>query len=227
LRRSILAALLLAAPAAAHFAPSPDVNNRAIKITVLPDGVRVAYTVFFGERPGAGERRRMDADRNGSVDRDEAAAFGERLRREIAERVTIVVDGKPGREWSVSDVGLGSPAVAGGAFSVDMLLRAPLGEAEPHSLRFEDRLALPAPGDAHVRVEESPGVRLVEGPDTPGLQTAFDFAAGEKPTVRIAITVDPTLRPPRRSWLPIGAAMLGGIAAVTAALALRRRRRRR
>ena len=215
---------MLAAPAAAHFAPSRDVNNRAIKITVLPDGVRVAYIVFFGERPGAGERRRMDADGNGTLDRDEAAAFGERLRREIAERVTVVVDGTPGRDWSVSDVGLGAPTVAGGAFSVDLLLRAPLGEAEPHTLRFEDRLALPAPGDAHLRVDESPGVSLV--PADKGVQ--LDFAAGEQPAVRIAFTVEPMLRPaPRRSsWLPIGAAVLGGIAALTAVLVLRRRRRR-
>ena len=216
--------MLFAAPAAAHFAPSRDVNNRAIKITVLPDGVRVAYTVFFGERPGAGERRRMDADGNGTLDRDEAAAFGERLRREIAERVTVVVDGTPGREWSVSDVGLGAAAVTGGAFSVDLLLRAPLGDAEPHTMRFEDRLALPTPGDTHLRVDESPGVSLVSADK--GAQ--LDFAAGEQPSVRIAFTVDPTLRPARRrsSWLPIGAGVLGGIAALTAALVLRQRRRR-
>ena len=214
--------MLWAAPAAAHFAPSRDVNNRAIKITVLPDGVRVAYIVFFGERPGAGERRRMDADGNGTLDRDEAAAFGERLRGEIADRVTVVVDGTPGREWSVSDVGLGAPAVTGGAFSVDLLLRVPLGDSQPHTLQFEDRLALPAPGDAHLRVDESPGVSLVSAD-----KTALDFAAGEQPTVRIAFTVDPTLRPPRRSsWLPIGAAVLGGLAALTAALVLRQRRRR-
>jgi hypothetical protein len=219
--------LLLAVSASAHFAPSPDVNNRAIKIAVLPDGVRVAYTVFFGERPGATERRRMDTDRNGSLDRDETAAFAERLRREIAESVTVVVDGKPRQEWSVSDVGLGSPAVAGGAFSVDLLLRAPLGETEPHSLRLEDRLALPSPGDTHLRVEESPGVRLVSAGT--GLQTAFDFAPDERPAVRIAFTVDPAMRPgPKRaSWLPIGVAVLGGIAAAMAALLLRQRRRQR
>ena len=33
----------------AHVAPSVDDNNRYLKVTPLHDGIRLAYTVFFGE----------------------------------------------------------------------------------------------------------------------------------------------------------------------------------
>ena len=44
-----------------HVAPSVDDNNRYLKVTPLGDGVRLAYTVFFGEIPG---RRRAPHDRH-------------------------------------------------------------------------------------------------------------------------------------------------------------------
>ena len=40
----VLAACALAAPAAAHVAPSPDVNNRYLKATLLPDRLRLQLT---------------------------------------------------------------------------------------------------------------------------------------------------------------------------------------
>ena len=74
-----------------HQMPSPDANNRYIKVTLLPGSVRVAYTVFFGDLPGAAERRRLDADRNGAIDDAEAKAFGGRLLSEVAPAVRLVV----------------------------------------------------------------------------------------------------------------------------------------
>ena len=46
-----------------HVAPSVDDNNRYLKVTPLRGGARLAYTVFFGEIPGAAERRQLDANR--------------------------------------------------------------------------------------------------------------------------------------------------------------------
>ena len=45
--------LVTAQPARAHVAPSVDDNNRYVWVTPLGDRVRIAYTVLFGEIPGA------------------------------------------------------------------------------------------------------------------------------------------------------------------------------
>src|ERR1043165_3083602 len=51
-----------------HVAPSVDDNNRYLKVTPLRDGIRFAYTVFFGEIPGASVRRTMDRNSDGTID---------------------------------------------------------------------------------------------------------------------------------------------------------------
>src|SRR4051795_12424080 len=48
-----------------HVAPSVDDNNRYLKVTPMADGIRFAYTVFFGEIPGASERKHIDANGDG------------------------------------------------------------------------------------------------------------------------------------------------------------------
>src|SRR5689334_17308917 len=72
------------APVHAHVAPSQNENNRYLKVTLLPDRVRVSFTVFFGERPGASERLRMDRDRDGQLAPAESQAFGESVRDDVA-----------------------------------------------------------------------------------------------------------------------------------------------
>lgn len=231
MRRSILVLAVLAllsAAASAHVAPGPDVNNRYVKVTLLRDGVRVAFTVFFGERPGSAERRRMDLDGDGKIDAGEARAFGERMRREIAGAVTVEVDGRRLDEWTLEDVGVG--AAAQGAFSVDLVLRAALRDLDEHAVRLEDRLTLPAAGEEHIRVEESPGVRIADAflePDSRGLRTTFDFTGNPGPSraIRVRFSVDGTVRPrPTAPFWPWLVALAGGVAAGGAAWAVRKRR---
>src|SRR6266545_4571338 len=61
----------------AHVAPSVDDNNRYVKVTPLADGFRLAYTVFFGEIPGAAERPSIDTNRDSRIDDGEAKRFAD------------------------------------------------------------------------------------------------------------------------------------------------------
>jgi hypothetical protein len=175
----------------AHVAPSPTDNNRYLKVTLLPDRVRVAYTVYFGDRPGAGERQRMDTNGDGALDQKEAAAFGDDMAQQLAPKVTVEVDGAraPGA-WKVSDVGLGLPQTSAGSFSVDLLLEVPVG-AGAHTLVVTDDFDLPPSGESELRVEESPGVRASEGHlgrDGTGLKLRYAFrGAPEKAGARTVL----------------------------------------
>src|SRR6476659_5617187 len=88
-----LALTLAAVQAAAHVAPSVDDNNRYLKLTPLGDRVRLAYTVFYGEVPGAAMRQQLDANRDGTIDDAESSAFGEKLAAEVAASIDVTVDG--------------------------------------------------------------------------------------------------------------------------------------
>src|SRR5512132_3970712 len=90
-----VALALGSAPARAHVAPSAGDNNRYIKLTPLPDRVRLAYTIFYGETPGRELRARLDANRDGAIDDAESRAFGDRIARELAAALDVVVDGQP------------------------------------------------------------------------------------------------------------------------------------
>jgi hypothetical protein len=76
-----------------HVAPSVDDNNRYLKVTPLRDGIRLAYTVFFGEIPGASERRSIDANRDGRIDEAEAQRFADKLGSEVSASIDIEIDG--------------------------------------------------------------------------------------------------------------------------------------
>jgi hypothetical protein len=168
---------------AAHFAPSPNENNRYAKVLILPDAVRVSYTVYFGERPGALERARMDTNRDGQLSDAETRAFGAALLAELAPSLVVTVDGMPAKAalWRLTDVGLGTPVVAGGSFSVDVALEVPFGDAPhpEHTLRFDDQWLPPTPGEAETRLEPAPGVTVVT---SKGPRMDLTGGAGPKPT---------------------------------------------
>ena len=243
----LLAATLAAAAAGApgvahaHVAPSATENNRYLKLTLLPDRVRCAYTVFFGERPGAGERQRMDRDGSGMIDDAESARFGASLRDDVLGHLRVVVDDQPvpASAWKVEDVGLGTPATSGGAFAVDLLLYAPTRGAGAHSLTLEDGWIVPEPGESELVVEESPGVRVVAAhllsapgqnqarwtfrgnPDPPADRAArvewtVDDAAYAEAAA--ATPVDPKVAPAHRSrlglWIALAAGVVGTLASV-------------
>lgn len=228
-----------------HVAPSVDDNNRYLKVTPLRGGARLAYTVFFGEIPGAAERRQLDANRDGRIDAAEARSFGDRLAAQIADALEVEAGGSQYRiRWTVVDVGLGTDAVAAGSFSVDMIAYL-CGGGSPQRLRLRDGFRLPRPGETEVKVEDTPGVTVTRarvggaddpshdyrfvgagGPLTdPGLEvewTATDAAPDLPPGACAAAPGQKTSRP----WL-LGVVAGGGLVVVALGYALVRRLRRR
>jgi hypothetical protein len=214
-------AVLLALPAvaAAHQAPSRDANNRYLKVTLLPERARVSYTLLFGERPGAAERRAMDTDGDGALSAAEARAFGERALAAYAPRV--VVAGRPADGWRLVDVGLGTPSVGGGTFAVDLILDAPYPDprAAEQELRIDDAAAVPLADEVELRLAESPGVRVVAAhlaSERAGVELFYAFtgnarAPGERQVVA-RIVVDEALRPRGRPVWPLFAGALLALA---------------
>ena len=144
-----------------HVAPSVDDNNRYLKVTPLHDGVRLAYTVFFGEIPGASERRSIDENRDGRIDDAEAQRFADKLAAQVAEAIDIDVDGSPHRiRWDLVAAGMGSDAVAAGSFSIDLVAFACGKPGASHKVLVRDQFRIPRPGETEVKVEDSPGVTI-------------------------------------------------------------------
>jgi hypothetical protein len=208
----------LAATAAAHVAPSPNVNNRYLKVTLLPGEVRLGFTLFFGDRPGSALRRGMDANGDGTIDEAEAAAFGAARLAELAGALDVTVDDRPARGWRVTDVGLGVASASAGALSLDLGLTVAYADpsAAEHRLGIHDRTEIADPGEGEIFVEESPGVRVVESHlagARDGVELRFPYTGNGAPDERavlVRFSVDPALRPARPSraaWL-IGGAVL-------------------
>ncbi len=235
------AAAALAGPAAAHRAPSPTENNRYARITLLPDGARIAYTVFFGDRPGQQERRRMDTNRDGIIDDGEAGRFSAAILADIAPWIEVEVDGKRSEaRWRVVDLGLGTPTTNAGPFSLDLQILAPYPDprAAEHTVWLEDRWPVPTPGETEVRVEESPGVRVQESHlrrDGRGAVLEFRYVGAPKQKgaggILVKLTVDAEARKaaaPREKRGSFGPLIVLGLvmAAVIAIVMVQRRRRR-
>ncbi len=233
--------------AGAHVAPAVDGNNRYLKLTPLGDRVRLAYTVFYGEVPGAGMRKSIDADHDGTIDDAESQTFGTALAAEIAAALEVTVDGvRQPVAWAQVVVGMGTPQVAAGTFSVDLVaslcLAAPRGT---HKVLLRDRFRLARPGETEIKVEDSPGVTVdharmgadddlgydykIIGPGGPLEDDGLDlqFTAGAKSVVAADAVCQGAA--PRGTLSP---GVIAGAAAVTAfilagiaTLVIRRRRR--
>jgi hypothetical protein len=159
----VIAVAFSSALALAHVAPAVDDNNKYFRLTPLGDRVRLAYTVFFGEVPGAIARKSIDANGDGKISEAEAHAFGQALSGRVAAGLELEVDGavRP-IQWQAIDVGMGTPDVAAGSFSVDLVTYAcfasPLGR---HHIHVRDRFAVERPGESEAMLEDSPGVDVV------------------------------------------------------------------
>lgn len=159
----LVVALVGPTGADAHVAPSVDDNNRYLKVTPAADRVRLAYTVFFGENPGRQMRPGLDTDKDGLLSDDEGAAFGAKLAREVADGLEVSVDGATQRvRWATVAVGLGTPDLAAGSFSVDMIAYAclPPDRGRRHTLHVRDRFRVPRPGETEVKVEDAVGITI-------------------------------------------------------------------
>jgi hypothetical protein len=146
----------------AHVQPSIDDNDRYLKFTLMGDRVRLAYTVYFGEVPAAAVRRRIDANRDGRLDDGESASFGRRVAADVEPNIAVTIDGVPvPLAWAEVDVGLGTPIVQAGSFSIDMIawLCVPGGRGA-HELVLRDRYVLADPGEIELKVDPGLGVTV-------------------------------------------------------------------
>jgi hypothetical protein len=181
----VLAVTLAAGQAAAHVAPSVDDNNRYLKLTPLGDRVRLAYTVFYGEVPGAAMRQQLDANHDGTIDDAESSAFGEKLAAEVAASIDLSVDGASQKVvWAQVVVGMGTPAVRAGTFSIDLIAWLCLPVARgPHQIFLKDRFRLSRPGETELKVEDSPGVHIdharIGAADDPSFDYKFVGPGGQ------------------------------------------------
>lgn len=231
---------------AAHPQASPDRNNRYVKVTPMGDRIRLAYTVYLGEAPGARARARLDRDRDGQIDDREAGVLGDEVGALVRPAVDLALDGAPAAiDWATLDVGLGTPATRAGALAVDLVGWACTGPGADHSLTLRDRVRIDEPGEIEVRIEESPGVTL--GARTLGGEPMRDLVAtwrGDEGRLAtglvLAYTVDASraVQPQDQRCRATGGArgghghralVVGSVAAALAALAAalvwRRRRR--
>lgn len=149
-----------------HVAPSTSTNNRYIKLTPMGDRVRLAYTVYMGEVPGAQARPRMDANKDGTLDEKEADAYGQQVAAAVQGALLITLDGVAQKvRWEQVHVGLGTPVTSAGAFSIDLVAWFCVAKpSKPSTHRFElrDQFRIPKPGEMELRVDESPGVKVIE-----------------------------------------------------------------
>jgi nickel/cobalt transporter (NicO) family protein len=179
-RRLLVAAITLATivPSAviAHVAPSVDDNNRYIKLTPMGDRVRLAYTVFFGEIPGAEARRSIDTNRDGTISEEEAQVFGNKVAAEVAGGLDISVDGSSRRTvWADVVVGMGTQRTAGGAFAIDLIAYVCMPSRGKHHLVLRDRFRVPRPGETEVKVEDSPGIAIERAHIGPADDASHDY----------------------------------------------------
>ncbi|HET9624629.1 MAG TPA: hypothetical protein VFP84_24850 [Kofleriaceae bacterium] len=154
--------LAVATPARAHVVASTGSNNRYLKLSVLGDRLRLAYTIFYGEVPGGALRKAIDANHDGAIDDSETQPLGDRVARDVAAAVELTVDGvRRPVVWSEVVVGMGSPRADAGAFSIDLVaticLAAPRGT---HALLLKDAYAIDSPGETEVKLEDAPGVHI-------------------------------------------------------------------
>jgi hypothetical protein len=146
-------------------APSTNTNNRYLKVTPQGDRVRLAYTVFMGEVPGAVARQRMDTNKNGTLEQAEADAYGKQIAEALQGALRVSVDGTAYPvTWAQTYVGLGTPTTSAGAFSIDMIawFCVPDPSKRAHKIELFDRFHLAEPGELELRIDESPGVTVTE-----------------------------------------------------------------
>jgi hypothetical protein len=151
--------------------------------------------VFLGERPGATLRKRIDRNRDGQLDDREADAYGQEIAALVHPAVSVTIDDRPQMiAWTTLDVGLGTPSVAAGAFSVD-LVGWVCAAGDAHRLVLRDTVELDKPGETEIRLDDAPGVRFgaraVGGTSFDGLETKWTGAGGPLVTgLDVAWTVD-------------------------------------
>jgi hypothetical protein len=191
-------ALIGSGPAGAHVAASVDDNNRYLKLTFLGDRVRLAYTVFFGEVPGRQMRPGIDRNRDGQLDPEETDVLAARLATEVAGQLALSIDGKSvAVRFAQRSFGTMTRSIQGGAFSVDLIATICMAPAPRHQLALRDRFAVPRPGETEVRLEDGPGIRVLNATigDASISEALFRFAGAVpalgEPGLRVEVAMAP------------------------------------
>jgi len=160
---ALLAVTALLAPGrgTAHPVTSRTENNRYVKLTLTDAGLRVAYSVLYGELPSFYARRGMDRDGDGRVTPEEARAHADELAARLAAASVLTVDGRriplrlPDRAAPLAD-----PRVGPIPFSVDLCEVVPLPRRRHHEIAFEAGGELPRLGETEIKFEQAPGTML-------------------------------------------------------------------
>lgn len=170
--------LMLFGDAWGHPSFTPRSNNRYVKLTLLRDRVRLAYSVLYGDLPAQLERRRMDTDADGRVSEAERAPLLEALGHELERTLRVELDGGgvPVR-FSERVAGMDEPRVGPFPFSIDLCAWLPLTARTEHELQVYDGFALEDAGEREVVVEEGPDVHLRKGSQTRFLHSGTGPAA--------------------------------------------------
>jgi hypothetical protein len=241
LRRILaLAAALgaLAAPlgARAHPVTSRTENNRYIKLTLIGDTLRVAYSVLYGELPSFEERREMDRDHDGQVSEAEARARADEVAATLARGAVLEVDGRRvALRFPEREVGMTDRRVAPSAFSIDLWELVPLAPRPRHDVTFETHGDLRRMGESEVRFEESPGTRLTgyclgHGPcPPPSGEARFVFMGPRRSSLEdrsvTASFATVGAAGDARRWALWGAGALAAVLIVVVGVMVQRRRR--
>jgi hypothetical protein len=187
---ALIAVSVLWPPVASpHVAPSELENNRYLKLSPAADGVRLVYTVYMGQQPGAEARRAMDLNGDGLLDQGEADRQGAAVADAVRRALEVTVDGRPyPLDWSEVHVGLGTPEVAAGAFAIDLVTWLCTGPGTEHSVTLHDRFEVPRPGETELRLEPAPGIdieRSTLGTDGRHSQLHFRWLGGPGPMAEL------------------------------------------
>ncbi len=148
IRRSLAAAAIVvtvalwpAAPAAAHPLGNFTVNVYG-GVVVRPHAVVVDYVVDMAEIPAFGARREIDENLDERIDERESLAYREATCAELADGITVRVDGRPVTVRATEVHGLSFPAGAGGLSTLRLECRLTAGAptiVTEVDLSYEDR----------------------------------------------------------------------------------------
>lgn len=228
----------------AHPETSPQTVNRYLSLIVSNDEAGdsragVAYTLMYGELPGATLRKQMDANADGRVSADELDAERRRVERRAAELFTFTVDDRPVATNVEGTVQLGpDDTVTAAPVVVELYAPHPLA-AGTRRLRIEPGVEPPRLGETEVTLDLGQRWELVSGARGAGGDEKMTRAKFEGPrtssiedrSMTFVIRSKPGASGrPSSADVPLGiyataAALLFAGSATTLALHLRRRRK--
>jgi nickel/cobalt transporter (NicO) family protein len=130
--------LAVASPAMAHPLGNFTINTSA-GIVLGTDRVEVDYLVDMAEIPTFQERPRIDGDGDGSLSRDETAAYAEHACRTLARGIVVEVDGGAlPLDPAAADVRLLDGQAGLSTLRLTCRLEAAIADAPSHDLRLSD-----------------------------------------------------------------------------------------